>query len=168
MYTVSIAFMMCVLYFALLHFYPYLFNQPRANVSTRRIWTVFAIILVAEAVFFSISFSLGSTIGFGNRFLHAIGGGFVAFLVSSFAARDSGVRLTRFQFFIISALIVTALGVGNELAEFFSQEALGTISAPSTIDTWQDLLSNTIGLLLAALIFTPLHKLDERFHQSST
>lgn len=158
MYTLSIAPMMCALYLALLRFYPYFFSQPRASVSARRVWTVFAIILCAETVFFTIGFLLGSEVGFGNRFQHAIAGGFVAFSVCYLGARDSGVRLTRFQFFIISGLIVTALGVGNELAEFFFQETLGTISAHTTIDTWQDLLSNTIGILLAACVFIPLHK----------
>jgi uncharacterized membrane-anchored protein len=158
MYIISIAPLLCLTYLILLRFYPHLFNQPRRETSIHRIWTVCAIILAVETVFFSISFSLGSNVGIGNRLLHAMGGGFTAFLVSYFATRDSGVQLTRIQFFIISALVVTALGVGNELAEFFFQETIGTISAQSTIDTWQDLLSNTIGLILAASIFTPLHK----------
>lgn len=81
-----------------------------------------------------------------NRLQHGLGGGFIAFLVCFFAAQDSKVRMTRFQFIALSILIVTSLGAANEILEFYLQNYLGLTMATTLNDTWLDLISNTIGI----------------------
>ena len=91
-----------------------------------------------------------------NRLLHALGGGALGTLTCYLATKDSKVNITTFQFFIFSFLLVTALGVGNELLEFFLQETTGEIFSNSNIDAWLDLASNTVGALLASAVFVPI------------
>ncbi len=79
----------------------------------------------------------------------------MAFMVCFLVVKDSKLPVTKFQFLIFSALIATALGVANELLEFFLQHYFGFISAASVTDTWLDLLSNTVGILLASICFVP-------------
>ncbi len=93
-----------------------------------------------------------------NRIQHAFAGGFAAFLVCYLAVRDLNISINKFQFFVFSSLIVTALGVGNELAEFIFQEYIPIFPfqfAETPIDTWLDLVSNSVGVIVGALCFTP-------------
>lgn len=75
----------------------------------------------------------------------------ICFLV----VRDSGLKIGRFQFFVFSAMIVTALGVGNEILEYYAQTYFGIIAAATVDDTWLDLISNTVGICAAALLLIP-------------
>ena len=107
---------------------------------------------------FAISFSIADP-EWSNRLLHALGGGFVAFFVCFLVARDSQIDITRFQFFVFSFLLVTAFGVGNEILEFAIQHYLDLTFARDVADTWLDLVSNTVGVLVAAAIMVPfIHK----------
>ena len=72
-----------------------------------------------------------------NRFQHTMGG-VVAFVM----------------FFLV--VRVTALGVANELLEFFLQQTTGIIFNDDIFDTWLDLFSNTNGALLAGGLLTML------------
>lgn len=100
-----------------------------------------------------------------NRALHVFGGGFAAYLACVFAARAAGLTIGRARFFVVAALVVTALGVGNELVELVLQRYFGLTFAAGPLDTWLDLASNTVGIALAALIlapFVPARALAER------
>ena len=79
----------------------------------------------------------------------------MAIVVCFLAIKDSGVRVRKFQFLIISILVATALGVMNEILEFFLQNYFGFISSATVNDTWLDLISNTVGILIATTILTP-------------
>ena len=83
-------------------------------------------------------------------------GGVVAFVMFFLVVRDTRTALTRLQFFILGFLIVTALGVANELLEFFLQQTTGIIFNDDIFDTWLDLFSNTNGALLAGGLLTML------------
>jgi hypothetical protein len=86
----------------------------------------------------------------GNRFQHAVGGGVLGVVLCYLVFRDHRIKATRFQFFIWTALIVTALGVGNELLEFVVQSEGSFVFANNVFDTWRDLASNSVGIALAA------------------
>lgn len=113
---------------------------------------------IAVAMFVSIAALLLSLaipdIALSNRFLHAFGGGFVPFLICFLAARDSKVKINKFQFLVFSFLIVTAFGVANEILEFFLQHYTYLIFAYTIDDTWLDLISNTVGAGFGAICFT--------------
>ena len=143
-------------YVGLFFLFPIFFQQTRQRLSIRSVYSMLGILVVC-VLFFNIS-NIMPDEQLGNRVLHAMAGGFTAFFLCYRAACDSKVAITKFQFFVFSALMVTTLGVGNEIAEFVGQNYAGIIFAPSINDTWLDLISNTVGILLGALCFVPLFK----------
>lgn len=76
--------------------------------------------------------------------------------------KDSTLSISRFQFLTLSMLLVTAMGVGNEILEFFLQNYFYLISSQNPLDTWLDLISNTLGIITGALIFTPFLNLKRK------
>jgi len=156
LYLIFITLALCAAYVVLLDFFPRFFGQNVVE-ARRSPLLPLVYIIVFSAISSTVSFSLPD-LEFGNRILHMFGGGFLGFLTCFFAARDSGVHISKFQFFVLSALIVITLGVANELLEFFLQENFGIISAATVTDTWLDLASNTLGILFASIFFVPFHK----------
>lgn len=114
-------------------------------------------IVICISLIFTISLGVPDR-GFGNRLLHAFGGGFLSFLICFLVVRDSGLKITRLQFFIFSLFVVTFLGVTNEIAEFFLQNYLAFHFADTINDTWLDLISNTVGALIGSVCFVPFIK----------
>lgn len=117
-----------------------------------------------------VLFSVGSylisfqftNVDWGNRFLHIFGGGFAATLVVFFACRDAGLPLKRSQFIVLAILLATTFGTVNELLEFTLQRYTSLTFAESTDDTWLDLVSNTVGIILACLTLFPVSNFDAR------
>lgn len=153
MYLLALTLGMCFSYFILLYLFFAFFKNEQPLFRRESLYSV---VLIA---FFSILTFIASVIipdrQLANRFLHAIGGGFLSFLICFLVVRDSKLRLSRFQFFIFSALVVTAMGVANEVLEFFLQNYFHFTFSKTINDTWLDLLSNSVGILIAALLFTP-------------
>jgi multisubunit Na+/H+ antiporter MnhB subunit len=108
-----------------------------------------AILAVLIALVFACV-ALMPDIELGNRFQHMLGGGVLGVVLCYLVFRDHRIKATRFQFFIWAALIVTALGVCNELLEFLLQSQGAFVFADNPFDTWRDLASNTVGIALAA------------------
>lgn len=140
-------------YLLLLHSFPFLFGTPRAFVTSRIVLDllgIFAVSLVGYIVAFSIT-----DIFWSNRFLHGFGGGFMAVFVCYFAARQGLPQITKLQFASFAILIATTLGVGNEIMEFVLQHYGGIIFAEHVEDTWLDLVSNSIGIIIGIMLLTP-------------
>ena len=158
MHLALITLALCVSYFILIYLFPFFFAQ---EIPSKRKNPLFSLILIVicSGLAYLASFSV-SDLELGNRILHIFGGGFVAFLVCFLSARDSGVRISKFQFFLFSTLIVLALGIANELSEFILQEYWGFLFTRSVNDTWLDLASNVVGIILASACFVPFHKKD--------
>lgn len=166
MYLIAITLCLCIGYFVLMQAFRLFFQGKIENVSKGDQRSVslpstsastgisIAIIVILSFIGYYIAFSIPD-FEWSNRFLHAFGGGFMAFLVCYLAARNSGVPMNKFQFFVLSALTVIALGVANEIMEFIMQNYAGMNFTTTINDTWLDLISNTIGLLVAAIILTP-------------
>jgi len=155
-YMIFIALVMCVTYFILLDLFPRFFARKITLPRKSPFFSLICIILFS-ALAFGASLLI-QDIELANRVLHAFGGGFLGFLACFLAARDSRVDINKFQLFVFSVLIVLALGTANELLELILQNCFGFVSAPSTDDTWLDLASNTIGIMLASLCLVPFHK----------
>ena len=153
MYLILISVSLCISYLALFFIFPELFNQERRKIESSSFVSILLILLLSFLGYF-ITFNI-SDVELSNRFLHGFGGGFMAFLVCFFVARDTKLKINKFQFFILSILIVTALGVANEILEFLLQNFAGFIIAVTINDTWLDLVSNSVGSLLAAACFVP-------------
>lgn len=152
-YLLLLTFLFAIIYLVLFFGLPKFFGRPGAKLDKRSLFSI-ALIALLSLGFYFISYTIPD-LQLANRFLHAFGGGFLAGLTCFLAVRDSRLQLTKFQCFIITFLIVTALGVGNELLEFFFQTTTGEIFSDTTIDTWLDLTSNTVGALLSLACFTP-------------
>lgn len=156
LYLSLLTMLFAATYVVLFFFFPKFFAQPAQKLQRKSIHSIISIIAIGILVFF-ISYAIPDP-ALGNRFLHAIGGGFLAMLICFLAAWDSRVSLSRFQLISISFLISTFLGVGNEIAEFALQSITGFPFTDSLTDTWLDLLSNTVGALLASVSLLPLIK----------
>ena len=147
---------MCATYFLLFALLPRFFAQKITTPLGNPFLSILYIVLFSILAY-GTSLSI-QDLELSNRILHILGGGFFGFLTCFFATRDSGVRINKFQFFVLSALIVLALGVANELLEFLLQSYAGIISAATPTDTWFDLASNTIGIGIASIFLVQLHK----------
>jgi hypothetical protein len=156
LYLAFITLMLCVFYFILLSLLPIFFGQK--VISPRRKPFLSIIVIIGFSVLaYALSYSI-QNIDLSDRVLHILGGGFAGFLVCFFAVRDSRISINKFQFFLFSALIVIALGVANELAEFVMQYYNVLISATTVEDTWLDLASNVVGIFIASACLVPFHK----------
>lgn len=156
MYVLLIAVLMCAAYVAMRVLFPYFFNQSAQRFGRETVLSI--ALIVSVSVLISFGSFLITDPELSNRVLHALGGGFLGILMCWLAARDSGVRMTRFQFAVLSGLIVLALGVGNEVLEFGLQEFAGITFARTIDDVWLDLVSNVVGVTLGILALTPLHR----------
>ncbi len=152
-YLLIIGIGMCISYVVIAEVYWLFFVGSLAPLRRRSLLSIVLIFLFCAAAF-TVSLMIPDK-EFGNRVLHALGGGFVAFFVCFRAVRDTRLPITRFQFFILGALTVTAMGVGNELLELLLQTTLGFFFSQNPYDTWLDLLSNTVGILVAAAVMVP-------------
>ena len=131
---------------------PLFFGYARSTLSSVT-WRSFLIIVGASFGVFVVVNVLGDeNFGWANRVLHALGGGAMAMLVCYRAMKDAHLKISRFQFVALSLLLATAMGVANELMEFSIQTTAGIIFAPNTMDTWLDLTSNTVGMVVAGTI----------------
>ncbi|PIR87823.1 MAG: hypothetical protein COU10_02450 [Candidatus Harrisonbacteria bacterium CG10_big_fil_rev_8_21_14_0_10_45_28] len=155
-YPLILALGYAVVYLFLYFFFPHFFSQRAAKFSKQQLFSI-PLLIFLSLLMWQVSVAMANQ-ELGNRLLHAVGGGVLASLACFLAVKDSRVKITKPQFFILTVLIVTALGVANELAEFFLQQTTGEIFASTITDTWLDLLSNTLGTLVATLVALPFVK----------
>jgi hypothetical protein len=129
------------------------FNNALPKITSKSFVSIIFIAILSLAGY-GIAYSMPDPI-VANRFIHAFGGGFMAFLTCFLVIKDTKIKLNAFQFFVFSLLIVTALGVANEILEFFLQNYFGLAFSDYINDTWLDLISNTIGSLVGAVCLMP-------------
>lgn len=152
-YLALITFGMCLGYVFLEHVFNLFFEKHLAHLGKRSLTSV--AIILAVSLFGYFLTSLIPDPETSNRILHMFGGGFMAVMVCFLVVKDSRIAITRFQFFVFSFFVVTALGVGNEILEFVLQQYFNFISSTYINDTWLDLISNTAGILVGSACFTP-------------
>jgi hypothetical protein len=125
----------------------YELQRPPDHRRHRR-WLVamVAVQLVASA----LSHLIGGVVG--NALLHALGGGAAAALLLTYLLRvfalDWPVRLQAAALFVL----VSTLGVLNELGEYGVELAHLAVYSEDTHDTWRDLVANTTGAALTFLV----------------
>ena len=155
MYLLALTVAMCLSYAVLYALFPYFFTQKFRSFTAKSYFSVFCIFVISLFAYF-VSFSIQDA-ELANRVMHAFGGGFLAFFVCFRVVKDSELSLPKFQFFLFSFFLVTSLGVANEMMEFYLQHQLNYFAFSETnTDTWLDLLSNSVGILIASLLFVPL------------
>lgn len=159
-YLICVSFGMCVAYGAVIFLLTHFFGKPMHMFVKENVRSLFYI-AGASLVINTISFLIKDP-DFSNRILHMMGGGFMGFFVCVRAVKDSTLSISRFQFLTLSMLLVTAMGVGNEILEFFLQNYFYLISSQNPFDTWLDLISNTLGIITGALVFTPFLNLKRK------
>lgn len=153
MYLLGLSFVYCIAYLILLFGIPFFFDSSFPRVHRNSIASIAYIF-----AFYFVVLVLSSSISdpeLANRILHTLGGGSLVVLICFLATRDSGQRISKFQFFVIGICIATLFGVANEMFEFVLQNNFGLMFANSINDTWLDLISNTTGVLLATACLTP-------------
>ncbi|MEK7672881.1 MAG: hypothetical protein AAB373_03280 [Patescibacteria group bacterium] len=155
-YLLLITLGMVSAYFMLFFLLPYFFEKPVPKLKLKSLYSVIFIIIFSLFVYEFTDRMANHELG--NRILHAVAGGFLAFVTCFLAARDGQLKITGFQFFFFSLLLVIAFGVANEFLEAYLQNHTTIIFAPNVNDTWFDLISNFVGAIIAAGILMPLFK----------
>ena len=153
MYLLVIILGMCLVSFVLFFLFPLFFKQtlpPLKYLSVRSL----GLILLLSLIIMTLSVNIADR-ELNNRIIHTFGGGFLTFFICFLAVKDTRISITKFQFFVLSFLIVTALGVMNEIAEFVLQNYAQFAFARNVNDTWFDLTSNAAGALIASVCFVP-------------
>ena len=146
---------MSVMYVLLYAYLQALLNQKRDKLNLFKIIRAVLIIFVfGWAVFFGTGYMTGTE--FANRILHAVGGGVLAFVAYYMAVIDADIKMCSIQFFLLGFLLVSTLGVVNELFELMLDIYTGISFAPHRLDTWFDLLSNTVGIIVSGIFLTAL------------
>ena len=114
-------------------------RSPDYRRHRRWLVAMVAVQLVASA----LSHLIGGVVG--NAVLHGLGGGAAAALLLTYLVRtfapDWPVRLQAVALF----LLVSTLGVLNELGEYLVELAQLAVYSEDTHDTWRDLVANTTG-----------------------
>ncbi len=153
MYLIAVTIGLCVTYASLTVWFPYFFNTGKVTVSQIKISSLI-FICTLSLLGYAIAFSI-TDIELSNRFLHAFGGGFMAFMTCFLSARDSHIALNKIRFLFFSLLIITTLGVASELIEFLFQNLSHFVFAETINDTWLDLASNLVGSFIGAIVLFP-------------
>lgn len=145
-----------VAYIIFSYIFQYIFDGKFGKIS-HSFFVYFSIFLVYFCSLI-LAFCLPVDVEMSNRIQHALGGGFTIVIVSYFAWKNihSKNNLWIFVFPIMAILIGTLAGVLNEILEFFGQNYFGIEFALDINDTWLDLIANSIGILLGAIICTML------------
>ena len=154
---------LCLCYPALFFILPIFFEKKMDSISRKAVPSILIILIVSFFIYY-LNFII-SNVDVANRVLHTFGGGFLAFLVCFLVVSDSKLKINKFQFFAFAFLLVTALGVTNEILEFILQNYTQMVMASNINDTWLDLISNTFGILIGGIIFLPFvnRKIDKDF-----
>lgn len=152
-YLLILTIGLCLSYIVLWFVFTLFFTGSVPIMKPRSVYSLLMIAALSVASY-TISFSLLDG-ELGNRVLHALGGGFASYAVCFFVVRDAGIVIGKVRFAFFSALIATAMGVGNEILEYVLQAHFHLLFSSVLADTWLDLISNTAGLLLGVIVFTP-------------
>lgn len=153
MYLIAITIGLCITYAGLTVLYPYFFNTGKVSISNIQIRSL-AIIITLSIFGYIVAFTIPN-IELSNRILHGFGGGFMSLVTCFLAGQDSQISIDRVRFLFFSLLIVSALGVSNEIFEFFLQNYMGWTFAITINDTWHDLISNLIGSVIGGICLFP-------------
>ncbi|MBI5138281.1 MAG: hypothetical protein HZA95_00600 [Candidatus Vogelbacteria bacterium] len=153
-YFTFIASLMCAMYFVVYFVAPKFFEKTSAPLAWKHTLRSLVVILVTAFIAMYLVFATPSE-WWGNRIQHALGGGFVATMVCYLAVKDSKIKLSYLQFIFATLMLVSLLGVGNEVVEYLAQHFLDIISAATVDDTWLDLVSNLVGIAVGLICFTP-------------
>lgn len=157
MYLLLITAGLVTSYFGISYLLSYFFEQRRPQFGRRTVMSL-VVISAASLLGYIIVLNIPNP-ELANRILHGYGGGFLAFLVCFLSVQDCKIKLTTFQFIVMSVLIVTALGVMNEILEFILQNYFALNFSDTINDTWFDLVSNSAGILAAVILLVPFLKL---------
>lgn len=118
------------------------FKPTREIFKSSYLLVVGALIIVLFSTFFSNSIV---NTGFGNFLLHFIGGGVNCSLVFEFIKKSTKLEIPFILEIICLFFLVSGLGVANELLEFLLDSLTNLRFSLDRLDTWKDLVANTLG-----------------------
>jgi uncharacterized membrane protein YjdF len=154
-YLFAITLGLVVTYLVLLNFLPTFFGKPRHGIHWGSYKSMIGIMLLSFVGYWITTHIDDSELA--NRFLHAYGGGFVAFFMCFCAVRDAHRGISRLQLATFAFLMVGMLGIINEIAEYILHAYGHLVFVEDIFDTSLDLIANTVGSIVALVLLTPLH-----------
>lgn len=148
----TVAYIFCYIIF--IPFFQKFFDhriEIKNNIKTSSILIILLLSIILGFIIFAIRDE-----ELANRFQHAIFGGTLFSSSLFLSLKDSKVKINLWKSSVIIFLLTTTFGVFNELLEFWLQSFLPIRFATSIEDTWLDLASNAVGILVAIFIFYSL------------
>lgn len=139
--------------FALL---PLFFGQPIPRPTRSSVYSVVLLIIAIEVAFYLVDAFLLPPLS--NRVLHMVGGGMLAYFLYYCVMNDLKISVPRVQFFMLGFMVVTTLGVANELLELVLHVTRLRVFPIIDIDTWLDLANNTSGAIVAGVPLTYIYQ----------
>ena len=159
MYLLGLSIIYCIVYLILFFGISFFFTNCLAKPKLRSIGSIGLILLFYFSVL--VISGLISDPEWSNRILHTFGGGFLIVLVTFLVIRDSNTRINAFQFIVTGLSVAALVGIANEIFEFILQNQFGFMFANSINETWFDLISNTVGSIIASLLIVPFVKVEK-------
>ncbi len=159
MYLLGLSIIYCIAYLVLFFGIPFFFTHRLAKPRLRSLGSMGLILLFYFSVL--IICNLIPDPEWSNRILHTFGGGFLIVLVTFLVIQDSDTRINAFQFIVLGISVAALFGSANEMFEFILQNQFGLLFADSVNDTWLDLISNTVGSIVASLHIAPFVKVEK-------
>lgn len=83
----------------------------------------------------------------GNFVLHSVGGGVATALIFEYLKRNFKLKVSWRTELVLLFALVSSLGALNELAEYAADSAGIAYFSYDRMDTWRDILANTLGAL---------------------
>lgn len=143
---------MCVAYISLFFLFQKVYKNNKSVIKPNGNSLVsLLIIAVLNIAIYFISYHIIQNEFIANRFLHSIGGGLMVFLICLLAVKDSKTEISNKNLLLTGFVIVTVLGISNELIEYFLQNHIDFVFAPNSTDTELDLASNIIGYFISSI-----------------
>lgn len=93
-----------------------------------------------------------------DAWLHFIGGGGVSAVILNYGLKRLKLKLSFFQSLVAVYLLASSLGVANEILELVLDQWSGKNFSSTRLDTWHDLLANTLGAVFFWILIYQLNK----------
>jgi hypothetical protein len=122
-------------------------------------WILFLPILIILFYVKILQYHNISLNNMGNFFLHFVGGGFTCAIIFEYLNINSNHKFGFWKQLFWLYFVTSGLGVANELFEFFLDTFVGTRLSFDRIDTWRDLLANTLGAFFGFLLIKAIRKI---------
>ncbi len=98
----------------------------------------------------------------GNFLLHFLGGGVVTSIIFEYIKLNLKIKISIITQLALLFFLISGLGCLNEMMEFLLDTLTNKQYSYSRLDTWKDILANTLGVYIGFLALSAIKYLKSR------